>query len=72
MLDVLEVFIVCHDQNIIIDFENKKKFINLPLYRYLYVGSGNTDLIKNNDKIIICRDLFNNIEQFNFLVSFTA
>jgi hypothetical protein len=72
MLDDLEVFIVCHDQNIIFGFENTKKFLNLPLYRYLFVGSGKTDLIKNNEKVVICRDLVDNLEQYQNLVSFTS
>jgi len=72
MVDDLEVFIVSHDQNIIVDYENKKKFSDLPLYRYLFVGSGDTNLIKNNKKVIICRDLPNNIEDDKLLVSFTS
>ena len=72
MLDDLEVFIVCHDQNIIVEYESTNKFKSLPLYRYLFVGSGSVDLIKNNLKVIICRELKDNIEEFKYLVSFTA
>jgi hypothetical protein len=68
----LEIFIVCHDQNIIVKNEVEKKFSNLKLYRYLFVGNGPIGLIENHPKVIICRNLLNNIEQYKYLVSFTA
>ena len=68
----LEVFIVCHDQNIIVKNEVEKKFNNLKQYRYLFVGNGPIGLIENHPKVIICRNLPDNIEQYKYLVSFTA
>jgi len=71
-MEELEVFIICHDENIILENEQNKKFQHIPNYRYLFVGNGTTEKIKNNKKIIICRDLENNIEEYKTLVSFTA
>lgn len=69
----LEVFIICHDQDIILKDEETKKFSSkLPCYRYLFVGFGNTSKIENNPKVIICNKQLNNIENEKNLVSFTA
>lgn len=71
-MEKLEVFIVVHDQNIILDYEQNGKFKNLKLYRYVFVGSDETDKIDSNDKVIIARTLPDNIEEKKYLVSFTA
>ena len=71
-MEDLEVFIVCHDQNIIIKNESDKKFESLKRYRYLFVGKGSVNLIENNPKVVICRRLKDNIEDYKYLVSFTA
>jgi len=69
----LEVFIVCHDQDIILKDEETKKFSSkLPCYRYLFVGNSSSSKIENNPKVIICNKLPNNIENEKNLVSFTA
>jgi len=68
----LEVYIVCHDQEIILQSEQSNKFRVLPNYRYLFVGDKPIDKILNNEKVIICRNLPDNIEKYKYLVSFTA
>lgn len=71
-MEELEVFIVCHDQNIIIKNECDNKFNDLKCYRYLFVGNGSINLIEKHPKVIICRNLKENIEEYKYLVSFTA
>ncbi len=67
-----ETFIIVHDQNKILDFENKKTFSQFPKFRYVFVGTGDTSLIENINKVIIARKLPNNIEKYKYLVAYTA
>ena len=71
-MDELEIFIICHDQETILHYERNSKFKYQPHYRYVFVGSGPADKIEGNDEVIICRNLLHNIEQYKYLVSFTA
>ena len=68
----LDYFIVCHDQNIILD--QLSKISNIPTNcKFLFVGNGPTDQLKPYDsQSIICRNLENNIEKYPYLCSFTA
>jgi len=69
----IEVFIVCHDEKIIIEQESSKKYTNIPLYRYIFVGNGSISLLEQfGEKVIIARNLPDNIEQHKNLVASTA
>lgn len=69
----IEVFIVVHDQDIIIKFEEENIFKNLfPVYRYIFVGRRDVSKIKDLQNVIIARNFSDNIEKYNYLVSFTA
>lgn len=67
-----ETFIIVHDQKKIIDFEDKKTFSQFPKFRYVFVGAGDISLIKNTNKVIIARNLPNNIEKYKYFVAYTA
>jgi hypothetical protein len=66
MLDHIDYFIVCHDQNIILQRMQQ----DAPNYRYLFVGHSNNT--KLNNQTIICKHLKQNIEGYPNLCSFTA
>ena len=68
----LEVFIVVHDQGILLECEAENRFASLRLYRYLFVGDGPTDALRGRDDTVIVRDLPDNIERFPNLLAFTA
>jgi len=68
----IDYFIICHDQNIIIDYLKKNKFAVLPNYRFVFVGNKPTNLIDGIKNVIICNRLEFNIENYPKLCSFTA
>lgn len=69
----IEVFIVVHDQEIIVKFEEGNIFKDLfPIYRYIFVGSKDVSKIKDLKNIIIARNCTDNIERYRYLVAFTA
>jgi hypothetical protein len=68
----IDYFIVCHDQDIIIDSLQKNKFSGLPNYKFMFVGNKPTNLIENIENVIICNRLEFNIENYPKLCSFTA
>ncbi len=69
---ICETFIFCHDQNIILDYENSGKFKNLKKYRYVFLGNGDTDKIENNSNIIVARNLPHNIEEYPNINAYTG
>lgn len=68
----LETFIFVHDQNIIVDFEEKQKFKSLGDLKYVLVGMGNYDKVENNQKVIICQKYDNHMEDFPKMTSYTG
>lgn len=68
----LEVVITVHDQQIVLDFEQHKKYRNVPKYTYAFVGRGDCDKIRHLSNVVIVRELQDNIEQYKNLVDFTA
>jgi hypothetical protein len=68
----IDYFVVCHDQDIIIDYLQKNKFSALPNYKFMFVGNKPTNLIDNIENVIICNRLEFNIEKYPKLCSFTA
>ena len=71
-MNKISTCIFVHDQNIILDFLNKKKFENFKNLRYIFVGNKSTDKISNLDNVIIANKLSKNIENIPKLVSFTG
>jgi hypothetical protein len=68
----IDYFIVCHDQDIIIDSLQKNKFSMLPNYKFMFVGNKPTNLIDDMENVIVCNKLDFNIENYPKLCSFTA
>lgn len=69
---LIDYFIVCHDQNIILEDIKSDKYKGLPSHRFLFVGNQETNLIEKLENVIVCRNLPGNIEQHPHLCSFTA
>jgi hypothetical protein len=61
----INYYTICHDQDII----NRSKISHNQ--KWLFVGSGNKENLKDSS-VIICRDLEKNIEEYPYLCSFTA
>ena len=59
-----ETFIFCHDQDLILGFEENQKFKNLYNYTYVFLGSRPTDKLTELDNVIVARDLEYNREQY--------
>lgn len=68
----IETFIFVHDQNIIIDFIDNKKFKNINNFKYVFLGDRDTDKIEHMDNVIIARNFNKNIEQYKKLTAFTG
>jgi len=64
----LEIYIVCHDQNIILNTQ----YPNIPNLKYIFVGQNSFDKIYDKPNVIIARNYPNNIESQKYLLSFTA
>lgn len=67
----IETFIVCHDQELILRFEKIGKFNQFKKLRYVFVGNGNCEKIRN-EKVIIARELPHNIESQKNYCAYTA
>jgi len=70
--DESETFIFVHDQDLIIEFENKKKFSNLYNYRYVFLGGRPIDKLGGYNNVIIARDYEGNLEQYPLFTSYTG
>lgn len=68
----LETFIFVHDQEIILDFINKKKFTDLEGFRWVFLGNRPIDKILHLENLIVARDLQDNIEQYPKFTSLTG
>jgi hypothetical protein len=68
----IQTFIFVHDQNIILDFKKNNKFKSLENLKYVFLGSRDTDKVKNMEDVIICRELEHNIEDYPNLTSFSG
>ena len=68
----IQSFIFIHNQDILLDCINNKKFDNLPKLKYAFLGNGDVEKIKNLPNVIICRDLVDNIEEYPKLTSYTG
>jgi len=70
--DDLSTFIMVHDQNIILEYENNQKYKNIPNLKYVFLGNRDIDKINNLDNVIIARDLPHNLEQYPNINAFTG
>jgi hypothetical protein len=69
----LETFVCIHDQQLLLSCEKQGIFANIPKLRYVFVGkNGVSKLSHLGDKVIVARNLPDNIEQYPLLVSYTA
>jgi hypothetical protein len=68
----VETFIFCHDQDIIIQYEESNKFSELSNYTYVFLGSRDCEKIRDYKNVIISRELPINIEHYKELCSFTG
>ena len=68
-----EVYISVHDQDIILELERNNIFRYLDSYKYLFLGMRPVDKLNDYmDKLIIVRDLPNNIEDQKCLYDYTG
>lgn len=71
-MNKISTYIFIHDQQLLLDCERKHRFSKLPDIKYVFLGNGNADNIKDRKDIIIARDLQFNIEQYPKFCSFTG
>lgn len=67
---MIDYFIICHDQEIIEEKISNNSFTGLPNFKFLFVGD--KKISRNDENIIVCRNLPNNIESYPKLCSFTG
>lgn len=67
-----ETFIFCHDQNLILEFEQTNKFKNLYKYTYVFLGNREVDKLSELTNVIIARNLEHNLEEYPLFTSFTG
>jgi hypothetical protein len=70
--DSVETFVCVHDQNIILEYEKNNKFGMLKNYRYVFLGNRHTDLIEDNNKVIIAKNYKDNLEDYPYFTAFTG
>jgi hypothetical protein len=67
-----ETFIFIHDQDLILDFESKKKFSNLYKYTYVFLGQRPTDKLSDIPNILIAKNYEDNMESYPLFTSYTG
>lgn len=72
MSNNVQTFIFIHDQKIILDFIEKKRFSEFEDLTWVFLGDGEIDNIKHLSNLIHCRTLSENIENYKNLTSFTG
>ena len=70
--EILETFIFVHNQDLIIEFENKNRYSNLKNYKYIFLGKSETSKIENNIKVIIAKNYEDNLEDYPYFTAFTG
>ena len=68
----IDVFVIVHDQDLLMAGEAEGRFAALPSYRYLFVGPREVSGLAHLTNVIVARDLPDNIERWPNLLSFTG
>lgn len=68
----LSSFIFIHDQEIILDFLEKKRFKDLEDFKWVFLGDKPVDKLSHLNNLIVARELEHNIENIPKLTSFTG
>ena len=68
----VSTYIFVHNQNIILDFLDKKRFLDFKNVKYVFLGDKKVDKLSHLNNIIVARDLKYNIEHYPNLTSFTG
>lgn len=69
----LSLVVTIHDQDLLLAYESEGKFSKIAAsILYLFVGLGDTDKIADLPNVVIARNLADNIENYKYLVDFTA
>ena len=68
----IDTYIFIHDQDIVIRFEEAKKFKQLGEYTYVFLGSGEIDKLKGMSNLIVARDLPENLEEYPKFTAFSG
>lgn len=68
----IQTFIFVHDQKIIKSYEDSNKFSNIGDYKYVFLGSGDIDMLTTYNNIIIARDLNFNIENHTKMCAYSG
>lgn len=70
---MIDTFILVHDQELILTLEKNNVFRNLKSYRYVFLGMRPVDKLKDlMEKIVLARELPNNIEDKKCLYDYTG
>lgn len=67
----MKTYIICHNQDIILECKADNRFKNLNEYTYILVGTGENDKL-TDIKHIVARDYSNHLEDKKQYVAFTA
>ncbi len=68
-----QIFISVHDQDLILQLEKNRCFRNIKKYKYIFLGKRPIDKLKKlKNKVIIARDLKNNIEEQKCMFDYTG
>lgn len=62
MEKTVKTYILCHDQNFIVESIKNKKYDHFINYYFVFMGMGDTNNIDELENVIFCKNLDNNIE----------
>lgn len=65
-------YIFIHDQELLLEYEDKKKFKNLKNYTYVFVGNKDFSKIEKLSNVIISKSFEKNIEHYPLFTAFTG
>jgi hypothetical protein len=68
----IQTFIFVHNQDIILDFIEHKKFYNFSNLTYIFLGGGDVSKITKLSNVVIARNCKYNIEEYPKLTSYTG
>lgn len=71
-MKTVSTFIFVHDQEIILDFNNKNRFKEFQNFKYVFLGDRPTDKIKNQENVIFAKNYEDNLEHYPKLTSYSG